>query len=67
LRQTIWGDWQTAHWLGTDAKGRDLLARIVWGSRTSFEVALLASLTSLVIGVGWGAVAGFAGVASTTR
>lgn len=61
LRQALFGDWQTAHWLGTDAKGRDLLARIVWGSRTSFEVALLASLTSLVIGVGWGAVAGFAG------
>ena len=61
LRQTLFGDWQSAHWLGTDAKGRDLLARIVWGSRTSFEVALLASLTSLVIGVGWGAIAGFAG------
>jgi oligopeptide transport system permease protein len=61
LRQALFGDWQTGHWLGTDAKGRDLLARIVWGSRTSFEVALLASLTSLVIGVGWGAVAGFAG------
>ncbi|MBK7643591.1 MAG: ABC transporter permease [Planctomycetes bacterium] len=61
LRERIFGDWQTGPWLGTDAKGRDLLARIVWGSRTSFEVALLASLTSLVIGVSWGAVAGYAG------
>lgn len=61
VRTSVFGRWQTAHWLGTDGKGRDLLARIVWGSRTSFAVALLATLTSLVIGVTWGALAGLAG------
>ena len=61
LRQSAFGDWQTSSWLGTDSKGRDLLSRIVWGSRTSILTALLATLTSLVVGVAYGAVAGFAG------
>ncbi len=60
-RQAIFGDWQTAHWLGTDSKGRDLLARIVWGSRTSILVALAATLCSLLIGVTYGALAGYLG------
>ncbi|MFT7484891.1 MAG: oligopeptide transport system permease protein [Candidatus Paceibacteria bacterium] len=60
-RQSMFGDWQSSPWLGTDAKGRDILSRIIWGSRTSILVALAATLCSLAIGVTYGAVAGFLG------
>ncbi len=61
LRKQIFGEWQTGAWMGTDAKGRDILSRIVWGSRTSILVAIAATLCSLVIGVGYGALAGLLG------
>lgn len=60
-RQRMFGKKQTGPWLGTDAKGRDTLARILWGSRTSLLVALFAALTSLTVGVAWGALAGYLG------
>ena len=50
-----------AHWFGTDRLGRDLYARTLQGARNSFAVGLLASVISLLIGVSYGAVAGYAG------
>lgn len=50
-----------AHWLGTDELGRDLLARIIHGSRTSLLVSLVAVTFSLFVGGVAGAVAGYYG------
>ncbi|HEV7386419.1 MAG TPA: ABC transporter permease subunit [Phenylobacterium sp.] len=49
------------HLFGTDALGRDLLARLLMGLRVSLAIGLVATFVSLVIGVAWGAVAGFVG------
>jgi len=49
------------HLFGTDSLGRDLLVRVMWGCRISLLVGIAASLISVVIGVAWGAVAGFVG------
>lgn len=49
------------HWFGTDRLGRDLYVRSLDGVRTSLLISVVASAVSLVIGLAWGAVAGFAG------
>ena len=49
------------HLFGTDALGRDLLARLLMGLRVSLAIGLVATFVSLAIGVGWGSVAGFVG------
>ena len=51
----------TDHLLGTDTSGRDLLTRMLYGSRISLMVGFLATMVALVIGVLWGTIAGFAG------
>ena len=50
-----------AHWCGTDLHGRDLLTRLLLGARISFLVGLVGAFVSLVIGVAYGMVAGYAG------
>ena len=61
------GDWATgpslvnAHWFGTDSLGRDVLVRSLEGGRISLLVAFAATLVSLLIGVSYGAVAGYFG------
>ncbi|CAN0621856.1 putative oligopeptide ABC transporter membrane subunit YejE [Burkholderia multivorans] len=50
-----------ANWLGTDAQGRDLLARLVYGFRVSVEFGLILTAIGTVLGIVAGAVQGFFG------
>ena len=47
--------------LGTDALGRDVLSRIIWGARTSLFVGIGATIVALLVGVTFGGIAGFYG------
>ena len=49
------------HWLGTDDLGRDLLVRILVGGRISIGVGFAATVVALLIGVSYGALAGYIG------
>jgi len=50
-----------SHFLGTDEIGRDRLARLAAGTRVTMMVAVAAALVSLIVGIAWGATAGWIG------
>ncbi len=52
---------KNSHFFGTDESGRDLLVRTLIGGRVSLIVGFLATLSSVSLGIAWGATAGFIG------
>jgi len=52
---------ENSHWFGTDVNGRDMFARVFYGARISLTIGVLTTLVALIIGVAYGAVAGFFG------
>lgn len=60
LRQRLQGPSRT-HLLGTDDRGRDVLSRIIWGTRVSMSVGFIAEGIAVVLGILLGALAGYYG------
>lgn len=69
MKQLIWTEGakaklaapSAAHLMGTDAYGRDIMSRVMYGARISLQISLLATMVSLLIGVPLGAAAGYFG------
>jgi peptide/nickel transport system permease protein len=49
------------HWLGTDVLGRDVLSRMIWGTRVSLAVGLVVVGLEILVGAGVGLAAGYRG------
>jgi len=52
---------ENSHWFGTDANGRDLFVRTLYGARVSLMVGIVTTFVALIIGVIYGATAGYVG------
>ncbi|HEY8413467.1 MAG TPA: ABC transporter permease, partial [Pyrinomonadaceae bacterium] len=55
------GEFTWTHPMGTDNAGRDQLARVLQGGQISLFVGIIATIVSLIIGVSYGAISGYAG------
>ena len=53
--------WNGSYLLGTDHLGRDILTRLMYGTRISLAVAFIAALVNMVIGILYGGISGYAG------
>lgn len=59
--QTRYADPSAEHWFGTDALGRDVFSRVVYGARISLQVGITVVTVSSIVGIFIGAIAGFYG------
>ena len=53
--------WNHTYLLGTDQLGRDILTRLMYGTRISLMVAFIAALVNMVIGIAYGGISGYLG------
>jgi peptide/nickel transport system permease protein len=57
----IYREPSAAHWFGTDATGRDVFSRVIYGARISLQVGIIVVMVSSVVGTVIGALAGYYG------